>query len=60
MKLNRINETADRLCIGRSRVYELIARGELTSVKIGGSRRISDRAIDEYIAKLEADAKASA
>jgi excisionase family DNA binding protein len=59
-KLLTVNEAATRLRVGRSRIYDLIAQGAITSVKIGGSRRISDREVDEYIAKLEADAKASA
>jgi excisionase family DNA binding protein len=59
-KLLTVNEAAARLRVGRARIYDLIAQGAITSVKIGGSRRISDREVDEYIAKLEADAKAPA
>jgi excisionase family DNA binding protein len=58
-QLLTVNEAAARLRVGRARVYDLIAQRELTSVKIGGSRRISDREVDEYIKKLEADAKAA-
>ena len=59
-KLLTVNEAAARLRVGRARIYDLIAQGSITSVKIGGSRRISDREVDDYIARLEADAKASA
>jgi excisionase family DNA binding protein len=59
-KLLTVNEAAARLRVGRARIYDLIAQGAITSVKIGGSRRISDREVDEYIARLETAAKASA
>lgn len=52
-------ETARELRIARRRVFELIRAGTLPSVKIGKSRRISRTAIEEYVAKLEASAKAS-
>jgi excisionase family DNA binding protein len=48
--------TAEVLSVGRSRVYELIATGELRSVTIGRSRRIPAAAIDAYIAALVAGA----
>jgi excisionase family DNA binding protein len=59
-KLLTVNEAADRLHVGRARIYDLIAQGAITSVKIGGSRRISDHEVDDYIARLEAGAKAPA
>jgi excisionase family DNA binding protein len=40
----------------RSKVYELMRAGELRSVKIGGSRRISAAALTEYVAALESQA----
>lgn len=33
-------EAAEAIGVGRSKVYELIASGELPSVKIGGSVRV--------------------
>jgi excisionase family DNA binding protein len=40
-----INETARRLAVGRSSVYELIAQGRLRSVKAGRRRLIPASAI---------------
>ncbi|MCU0310688.1 MAG: helix-turn-helix domain-containing protein [Acidimicrobiales bacterium] len=44
-------EAAKALSISRSKLYELIARGEIESVRIGTSRRISTRALDEFVEK---------
>ena len=41
------------LGIGRCRVYDLIRQRELRSVKVGASRRVSARALSEYVAQLE-------
>ncbi len=49
-------EAALALRVGRSKVYDLMRAGELRSVKIGGSRRISVNALAEYVAALERDA----
>jgi excisionase family DNA binding protein len=46
-------EVAKLLKVGRTKVYELIQRGDLRSVKIGKSRRISSRALDEYIERQD-------
>jgi excisionase family DNA binding protein len=43
-------EAADALGLSRTRIYELMASGELPSVKIGRSRRISVAALHEFIA----------
>lgn len=48
-------EGAQRLSIGRSRMFELISSGEVKSVKVGRSRRIPTAALDEYVAKLLAE-----
>lgn len=40
--------------IGRRKVYELMRLGDLSSVKIGGSRRITRAALTEFVASLEA------
>lgn len=55
-KLNPIEGVMERLGVGRSTVFNLIASGELRSVKIGRRRMVSDQAINELIAKLEAGA----
>lgn len=48
-------EAAAALRIGRTRVYELLAAGEITSVKIGHLRRIPVDAVREYADRLIAE-----
>ncbi len=50
--LLRVEEVAQLLGIGRTRIYHLIASGELASVKIGGSRRVPTAAVHRYVAGL--------
>lgn len=45
---------AERLEIGRTKVFELIAAGELESVKIGRARRIPAVALAAYVDRLRA------
>jgi excisionase family DNA binding protein len=49
-------DAARALGIGRTKVYELIRRGELRSVRLDGLRRIPMAALVEYVKRLEADA----
>lgn len=44
-RLLTVHEVADRLRLSRSKVYELIANGTISSVTIGRSRRIEEAAI---------------
>jgi excisionase family DNA binding protein len=53
-RLNTVETALERLCISRAKGYELIASGELRSVKIGRRRLIPESAIVEFIARLEA------
>ena len=46
-------QAAHALGIGRTRLYQLLATGQLASVKLGGSRRISRRALQTYVDGLE-------
>lgn len=46
-------EVGRLLGIGKCRVYDLIRRRELRSVKVGASRRISARALRDYVELLE-------
>jgi excisionase family DNA binding protein len=46
-------DTAKILSISRSRVYQLLKSGDLESVQIGRSRRISQDQLIRYINKLE-------
>jgi excisionase family DNA binding protein len=46
--------------LGRTKIYELIASGELRTVKIGRRRFIPADAIREYVARLERAASPAA
>jgi excisionase family DNA binding protein len=46
-------EAARFLRVGRHRIFDLIRQRELRSVKVGGSRRISARALSDYVTGLE-------
>jgi len=46
-------ETAEVLGVSRAKVYELLATGELASVKIHRSRRITPAHIHQFIQSLE-------
>ncbi|HZU60732.1 MAG TPA: helix-turn-helix domain-containing protein [Solirubrobacteraceae bacterium] len=49
VELLRVEEAARLLRIGRSKLYQLLARGELPVVRIGRSVRIPRRALEEWI-----------
>lgn len=51
-KLYRVEEVAEVLNVGRTKVFDLIRSGQLASVKVGGSRRITEQAMDDYIVRL--------
>ena len=46
-------EAAQVLSISRSKLYELIGRGLLTTVRIDASRRVPRQALDEFVSHLE-------
>ena len=50
--LSTIEETAKDLRCGRTKVYELLDKGELESVKLGKLRRIVTASIGRYVEKL--------
>ncbi len=50
--LYRPEEAAAVLGIGRSKVFELLQEGDLTSVQIGRSRRITRDALEGYVRRL--------
>lgn len=58
--LHSPEETAGVLGCGRSYVFELIARGEIESFKIGRLRKIPREAITDYIERQRAAAQSSA
>jgi excisionase family DNA binding protein len=45
-------QAAKALCIGRSKVYELMQSGELESIRIGSCRRIPAEALTTLIERL--------
>jgi excisionase family DNA binding protein len=45
---------AERLCVSRSKLYELIASGELPTVRIGRARRIAVRDLQAFVARRRA------
>ncbi|MEW2546558.1 helix-turn-helix domain-containing protein [Streptomyces sp. NPDC047002] len=45
-------EAAEALRIGRSTLYELLATGDVKSIKIGRSRRIRHDDLASYVARL--------
>ncbi len=52
--LLKVEEAAHLLSLSRKTIYDLMRRGELASLKIGGSRRIPLTALHDFIARLEA------
>ena len=53
LRLLSVDEACERLGISRCKLYELIYRHLLKSVKIDKRRLISNRAIEECVDKLE-------
>jgi excisionase family DNA binding protein len=54
--LVRPEDAARVLGLGRTKVYELMRSGALRSVRVGGLRRVPVAALDEFVARLEAEA----
>jgi excisionase family DNA binding protein len=53
MRAYTVEQVAEFLNIGRDKVYQLLRTGQLRSIKIGNSRRITNRRLAEFIASLE-------
>ena len=53
MKAYTVEQVAEMLHIGRDKVYYLLRTGQLQSIKIGKSRRITDQHLAEFIASFE-------
>lgn len=51
-----VEETCDRLSLGRTSVFSLIAAGEIRSVKIGKARRVVADSLNTWVAAKLADA----
>lgn len=50
-KLLTVQEVADSLGVSRSKAYELLYKGEIHSLTIGRTRRVSPAALAEFIAR---------
>jgi len=48
-----VEQVAEMLHIGRDKVYFLLRTGQLQSIKIGKSSRITNRHLAEFIAALD-------
>ncbi len=44
-----VEEVGGMLSVSRSTVFRLIAAGELESIKVGGSRRVTREQLDRYL-----------
>jgi excisionase family DNA binding protein len=53
-------EAADSIGVSRSKCYELIARGEIPSVKVGGCVRVPVEALRDWIASQLEDQRHAA
>jgi excisionase family DNA binding protein len=53
-----IDEASAMLSLGRTRVYGLVMRNEIFSVKVGGSRRIPVAALHDFVGRLVDSQKA--
>ena len=50
-QLFTIDETAKILSLGKTKVYDYIKRNELTTVKLGKSRRVFAKSIEDFVQK---------
>lgn len=53
----KVAEVAEFLRIGRSRAYELVGSGEIPSVRIGRSVRVSRRKLEWWLERREREAE---
>ena len=56
--LYSIEDVIARTSLGRSKIYELLASGELGSVKVGRRRLIPATSLDEFVERLRQAAEA--
>ena len=52
-RLHTVEAVMERLCLGRSTVFALMASGQLRSAKVGRRRLVPESAIVEFIKNLE-------
>ena len=51
-ELFRVSEFCEAVGVGKTRAFELMAAGAVESVKIGASRRITRRSVENWLARL--------
>lgn len=51
--LYTVNDICETLSLGRTVVYQLIAKGDIETVRIGRSRRITHEALEAFLQKLQ-------
>jgi excisionase family DNA binding protein len=52
-RLHHVESVMERLALGRSKVFELMASGQLRSLKVGRRRLVSESALCEFIERLD-------
>ena len=52
--LYRVPEVAGLLGLGLTKTWELVYRGDLESLKVDGSRRVTRQAVEAYIERQQA------
>jgi len=50
-RLLRVREACELLAISRTKLYEMLYRGEIRSIRVGGARRIPESALSEWLAQ---------
>jgi excisionase family DNA binding protein len=53
MQAYTVEQVAEILHVSRDKVYQLLRTRQLRSIKIGNSRRITNKHLAEFIASLE-------
>jgi len=53
MQAYTVEQAAEIPEVGRDKIYQLLRTGQLRSIKIGSSRRITSQHIAEFVASLE-------
>ena len=56
MQAYTVEQVAEKLHVGRDKVYYLLRTGQLRSIKIGKLRRITEQQLAEFVAGLEDNA----
>lgn len=58
-QLYRVEQVAELMQLGRTRIYEMIARGELRSIRVGSARRIPESALAEWLDRVSEESDGS-